>query len=419
MKKLFTTLFAAALCLGSVNTFAQDEAAAEEASTEKDSGLQFSGSVDTYYRTTLNTNDNGGSSAPATSFANGTGFNLGMINLVASKDGEKSGFVADLVFGPRGDDAVFVDWDPDGNFGTNRALVNQLYAYWNVSDQLTLTIGNFNTFLGYEVISPTGNFNYSTSYMFSYGPFSHTGVKADIGLTDELSAAVAIMNPTDFTSTTMVNSATLGLQLGYENDMGGAWLNVLFGDQDGRLIDDPEKTMFSGIGAVSAKPLFQIDLTTGWNLTDELYLGFNGTLNSVSGLEMLALKDGATDSTDLEITDIDDSEASFFGAAVYVQYALSDAFKIGFRGEYFGDDSNYGITGSYDPESTDAIVSGSIIDLTLSANYTVGNLTLIPEFRVDMASEEIFMPKTIELEDGAVKMTNSLMSVALAAVYAF
>ncbi|HAE72380.1 MAG TPA: porin, partial [Flavobacteriaceae bacterium] len=41
-------------------------------------------------------------------------------------------------------------------------IVNQLYMYWNVSDKVTLTMGNFNTFLGYEVISPAANFNYST-----------------------------------------------------------------------------------------------------------------------------------------------------------------------------------------------------------------------------------------------------------------
>ena len=36
-----------------------------------------------------------------------TGFALGMANVILSYEGEKSGFVADLVFGPRGNDAVF------------------------------------------------------------------------------------------------------------------------------------------------------------------------------------------------------------------------------------------------------------------------------------------------------------------------
>ena len=60
------------------------------------------------------------------------------------------GFTADLVFGPRGEDATFLS--PELRPGGNSSIVNQLYAYWNVSDAFTLTLGNFNTFLGYEVI---------------------------------------------------------------------------------------------------------------------------------------------------------------------------------------------------------------------------------------------------------------------------
>ena len=70
----------------------------------------ISGSIDTYFRTNLSggTNDptDGGTTAPATSFANGTGFSLGMANVIMSYDGAKVGFVADLVVGPRGAEAV-------------------------------------------------------------------------------------------------------------------------------------------------------------------------------------------------------------------------------------------------------------------------------------------------------------------------
>src|SRR5690606_12336780 len=107
-----------------------------------------------------------GGQAPETSFADETGFALGMANIIVSYEGEKTGVVADVVFGPRGDDAT------GGAYN-----INQLYAYWNVSEATTLTMGRFNTYLGYEVISPVGNFNYSTSYLFSIGPFSHVGLK--------------------------------------------------------------------------------------------------------------------------------------------------------------------------------------------------------------------------------------------------
>ncbi|MBT8309519.1 MAG: outer membrane beta-barrel protein, partial [Flavobacteriaceae bacterium] len=118
MKKTIT-LFA---LLGVISTslFAQ-----EESETEKK--FTFSGSVDAYYRTNLTGPNGEDAIAPGSSFANLDGFALGMANIVASYEGEKVGFVADLVFGPRGTDAIFASpiYSATGN------IVNQLYAYWN------------------------------------------------------------------------------------------------------------------------------------------------------------------------------------------------------------------------------------------------------------------------------------------------
>ena len=115
--------------------YAQDEVVEETA--EETSPLSFYGSVDAYYRKPF---DGGMNQAPTTSFANASNFAIGMVNLGLEMSGEKTGFVGDLVFGPRGDDAVFGSILPSGN----DAIVNQLYAYWNVSDAVTLTLGNFN-----------------------------------------------------------------------------------------------------------------------------------------------------------------------------------------------------------------------------------------------------------------------------------
>lgn len=313
-----------------------------------DSSLNISGSVDVYYRANLrgtNNPENGGMLAPATSFANLPGFSLGMFNLITSYDAKKVGFVADLVVGPRGAEAVF---------GSSPALnlVNQLYGYWNITDKITATIGNFNTFLGYEVISPTANFNYSTSYMFSYGPFSHTGLKLDFDLGGGFSGMLGVFNPTDYTDYNPFAEYVGGAQLGYENDKGGAWLNFL---------------LSSGF--------YQVDITTGWQVTDAAYLGFNATT----------------------------AQESFAGAAVYFQYATSEALSLGIRGEYFSD-SGIEVVGNDE----------SVIDFTLSANYKVGNMTIIPEFRMDFYSNE-----SVLLDGANDTYGKSLPSFLLAAVYSF
>ena len=229
--------------------------------------------------------------------------------------------------------------------------------YWNVSDKITLTMGNFNTFLGYEVISPTANFNYSTSYLFSYGPFSHTGIKADFDLGSDWSFMAAVMNPTDLTEFNATGDYGLGLQLGYA----GQYLNFL-----------------------SSQGTFEIDYTGGFDLSDDFFLGINA-----------AYFDGGDDDT------------SFAGAALYPQYATSDSFSLGLRAEYFAETGFFGAIGA-----TDAEGDASVFAVTLTGNYTVGDLTIKPEIRLDSASEEAFI-------DNDLAGSKSLSSFVLAAVYSF
>jgi len=349
----------------------------------------LSGSVDTYVHTSLGIR-NGASYAPSTSFSNLRGFGLGMVNLIGSYQGEKVGFTADLVFGPRGYDAVFA------NTYSNQRIVNQMFAYVKLGKAVTLNLGQFNTFLGYEVISPTLNFNYSTSYMFSWGPFNHTGLRADFDLGGGLIAKLAVMNPTDFVEFNPVKAVTLGAQVGYTNDNGGIWFNFLYGDQDGKLKDvsAPNDTLSTGT-------LFQGDITTGWSISDAFYLGVNATYRTLAkGEQSTAASQGDP------ITDTDSGQG-FMGVAIYPKLTLSDNFALGLRAEYFAVKKGY-----IAPFGLDAKGDGSVIDLTLSGNIKVGGLTIIPEVRIDKTSEDSYMD-----DDGKAK--DMIPSLTLAAVYKF
>jgi hypothetical protein len=366
-------------------------------SQDADSTRNFnlSGSIDVYARTALGSeNDVYGGYAPASAFANLKGFSLGMANLIASYNGEKAGFVADLVFGPRGKDAVFVE---EGF--TGQRIINQMYAYLKVGNAVTLNMGQFNTFLGYEVISPTVNVNYSTSYMFSYGPFTHTGLRADFDFGNGMVGKLAVMNPTDLLEFNPVNTYTLGAQIGKTSDAGGVWLNFLYGDQDGKLDEDDFPFDENGELISSAGSLFQADLTLGYNLTEKFYLGFNSSIQTVSAGEEFT-EPGS-------ISDTDGDATSFFGVAVYPKFTLSDAFTLGLRGEYFSEKKGHlGIIGLDDNGD------GNVIALTASGNISVGNLMLIPEIRLDKTSENSFIDK-----DG--DETDSMLSLLFAAVYKF
>jgi hypothetical protein len=312
--------------------------------TTDSTSFEVVGSVDAYYRATFGADFD---QAPATSFANLPGFSLGMANINATYYKKNAGVVADLVFGPRGEDATFLS--PFLRPGGSSSIVNQLYAFWDVSDKVTITMGNFNTFLGYEVISPTGNFNYSTSYMFSYGPFSHTGLKVDADLGGGFSLMAGVFNPTDATEYNPTNDYAAGLQLGYSFDSGSAYLNTLISDE-----------------------FYQVDLTAGFDLTEDFYLGLNTTI----------------------------AQDAFAGVAGYLQYALNDNFKLGTRVEYF-QDNGVSVVGTDE----------NIFDVTLTGQYKVGNLTIIPEVRMDKVSTPVYANE-LELEE-------SLSSLVLAVVYGF
>ncbi len=298
-KKLVLSIVATASFAG----FAQEE--------EEEKKFSFGGSVDAYFRTNLTSSDQGGQ-APATSFADETGFALGMANMIASYEHGNVGAVADLAFGPRGVDAV----------GSDVEFVNQLYAYWNVSENTTLTFGRFNTYLGYEVISPTGNFNYSTSYLFSNGPFSHVGLKADFSLSEDFSLMLALMNVTD-TNFNFSGSYALGAQLGYK----GQYLNFYYDDKQ-------------ALG-------FEIDYTGGFDVSEGLYLGINAAY-------------------------ADNDGNGFYGAALYPQLKTSDVFSLGLRGEYFATFVD-----------VDGVDDTPVFAATLTGSYEVKNLTIKPELRLD------------------------------------
>ena len=361
----------AALALVGFTATAQEE--------EAKSPLSITGSVDTYYQTYLTAPDDAGAGF-GTAFAGQSGFAVGMGNIIASYEGAKSGAVLDLVTGPRGAGATF-------NSDIVNGIVNQAYAYLNVSESTTFTIGRFNTFLGYEVIAPAANFNYSTSYLFSSGPFSHVGVKADFALSDDLSLMLAVTNPWDTNDISGTGQYALGAQLGYK----GQFLNLYY--------DGGE---YEGLG-------FEIDYTGGFDITESFFLGINAAYQTSSYAygeeDILDEDDMPTGETETVLLSSDFSNG-FYGFALYPQVALSDSFTIGARGEYFG----------YHAEEGEDLPS--VFATTLTGSYTVENLIIKPEIRIDsFTNAEGGLLGTAIDNDGVP--ADSLAAFTLAAIYSF
>lgn len=353
------TLFASLICLFFAAQMTAQEAAPAAAPAPEPPKINISGAVDAYYQYNFNK-----SPAPTSFTPNHNSFSLGMAQIVLSKDAGKVGFTADLTFGPRAEAGNY------GFYGTSFTdqLIKQLFVTYKPIDKLKLTLGTFGTFIGYELIDATGNLNYSTSYLFSYGPFYHTGLKAEYAITDKLTAMAGVFNDTD-SKFDFNGKKHIGGQLAYVNGNFKGYLNYLGG------LQGTDSTGFK---------VNQVDLTASYQL-GKLGLGLN-----------------MTD----QIRKFEEQDAiSWMGAAVYLNYAVTDKFLLALRAETLSD-KNHAILG----EGGDGT---NIMDFTLSANIKLADgLTLIPEFRLDKSSTLLYADK-----DGAP--TDVTSGFLVAAVYRF
>lgn len=354
--------FATGLALSSfAAAYSQDSTTVT--AVEEPSKPVISGYVDVYYRYNFANAKNvgdGGATNNLTSFTNSqNSFELGMASVRLDHTFGKVSVVADLGFGKRAEEFSYND-------ANTMFAIKQAYVSYQVSDKLKLSAGSWATHVGYELVDPYLNRNYSMSYMFSYGPFFHTGVKAEYAA-GKSGFMVGVFNPTDL-KTASFQQKMIGAQYSYAaSDEWKFYLNYIGGKMDEEL------------------NLHQIDAVILGTITDKFSIGYNGTVQSRKS-KATDGKYGASD--------------SWWGSALYFNVDPTDKFGLTLRGEYLDDKKS--LLG----------FEGNIFATTLSANFKVGPLTIIPEFRLDNASTELFVKN-----DGTG--TKSTATALLAAVYKF
>lgn len=320
--------------------------------------LNVSGSVDVYYKYDLAgpENENGQGNIGTAFAGNHNSMSIGMANLIVSQAWEKVGFVADVAFGPRGQGQSLLNASDGNSFH-----IQNLYVDYSPVENLTFTAGFMGTFIGYEVISPTSNFHYSTSYLFSGGPFQNAGLKATWSISEKVSVMAGLFN--DWNEYQDFNGMTdVGAQIAlYPVEDFEVYLNFLQSKQAGTTIDV--------VSSVSFTPSW----TTGVNFAHH--------------------RNGET------VTD-------YSGLALYQVWKLNDHLDLGLRGEWF----------KYFNTSSEANPGGGdgprVFGLTASGNIHLGPLVLIPEWRIDFSDTDIFL-------DGDGLPTGNASQILLAAVYGF
>lgn len=343
MLKKISTVCIGILSLLSVNA---------QTDSSKKSTTTFTGSIDGYYRFNFN-NPPAGTNNP-TSFTNSNNsFELGMASVRVDHNYGKVSATADVGFGKRAQEFSYND------IGTTLTAVKQAYISYAPSDKVKFTIGKWATHCSYELMDAYLNRNYSMSYGFSYGPFFHTGLKADISLGGKSTLMLGIANPTDYVSApTSVKVIIAQFNTGSKDDKLKAYLN------------------FQG-----STGLTHFNLVVTGVLSKQFNLAYDGTLSS---------------------SKIGTENSSWKTHAIYLNYDPISNFGLTLRGDYFDD-----------RKLNPLIVNANkIFATTISGNFKIDNLTIIPELRLDNASKEIF-------SKGTGAGTKSTASFILAAVYKF
>jgi len=332
----------------------------QSADSAKKSSLIISGSADAYYRYNFNNAKDSMHTNNYTSFTNSqNSFELGMASVKADYTNGKAEGVVDLGFGKRAEEFSYNDK------GT-LAAIKQAYLSYSPSAKVKFTIGKWMTHVGYEVCDAYLNRNYSMDYMFSYGPFFHTGLKADITVNKNFAFMLGVANPTDMVSASFAKKHFLGqVHLTSTNSKINGYLNYMVGKD------------------LSGTAVNQGDVIITGTISSKFSIGYNGTVKNVKP------KAGSSN--------------SWWASAVYLNYDPTSVFGLTARGEYF--DDKKGVAG----------FGTSIYDLTLSGNIHIDNLTIIPEFRLDGAKNPIFY-KNADTVSPTLKSTGSFI---LGATYHF
>jgi hypothetical protein len=326
----------------------------------KSSSLKFSGSADVYYRYDLNRPK----SEPFNNFTSFThsqnSFELGMISLKAEQQLGKAGVVAELGFGKRAEEFSYND-------KSTSVAISQLYVTYAPSTAVKFSLGSWSTHIGYELLNPAANKNYSMSYMFSYGPFFHTGLKGEVTLSPKTSIMVGIANPSDLKSANSFPKMIIAqLATTSIDDKLSAYLNY----QGGKNSDSGK--------------LYQADIVLNYLLSGKFSLGYNGTIQARQTNNSGKWQNAK----------------SWWGSAVYATYNRSELLTFSLRAEYFNDSKNV------------AGLNTRVFETTFSTGFKIDNLMIIPEIRVENAASKIYL----QSNDQPVNFT---ANVLLAAVYQF
>ncbi|MEZ4705033.1 MAG: outer membrane beta-barrel protein [Bdellovibrionota bacterium] len=220
---------------------------------------------------------------------------------------------------------------------------------------MTIDVGRFATHVGLELIDGYQGFNdnYSRAMGFGYaGPFTHTGLRASIALSDTISAMAMVANGWD-NSQDNNDGKTFGTQVSYAPESGALemYLNYVGG---------PEQAGNSGNYRHLADLVTIVHPTQAWTISTDITYGY---------------EDDAVGGT---------SSSQWFAASMINSVRICDLFGVALRGEYFDDN-----------DGTQTGTAQKLWEVTLTPSLFLGDHAVVrADFRYDRSNQSTFTDNT-------------------------
>src|SRR5215510_9845969 len=285
-------------------------------------------------------------------------FSLQLAKLTLQKANSKEsplGFRVDLGAGETVDRIISVS-DASRNDATKHVL--QAYASYvaPIGSGLTIDFGKMYTPVGAEVIETKDNFNYSRGWLFTYGPYYHTGFRVKYAFNDKAALSGFIFNGWDnvFENNVDKNAGkTVGFQLGLTPSKKFGLTQTYLAGPEAPLANVPD---------ISARD--------NWRHVAD-------TVVSVFATDKLTLLGNFVYGSD---ADNDGVRGHWTGFAGYFKYAFNNRFAFAPRFEVFNDKGGLR-TG----------VAQTLKDITLTQELKLsGNFITRFEYRRDFSNQNVF-----------------------------
>lgn len=219
------------------------------------------------------------------------------------------GFRLDTVLGgsyPRIDAAGGLFRDPYTGYSNTDFDIRQAFLRYSLAPNFSIDAGKFATHVGYEIMPGVDGKNPhgTPAYGYTFNPFTHTGVRFNYAVSDEVSLlGLVVLGADNFQDTN--KSVSIGGQINWHPTSDFSLIfNVLDGPE--RAYNDHDRRRY-------------YDLVSNYKVSEEVNLGLHAFTSTEEGLA----PGGGT--------------AWVNGMSLYLQAQISEKFWLNFRQEFYND----------------------------------------------------------------------------------